>query len=138
MAVMNVNWNPPKKMLQQFCVLLTIFGTLFAGVAYAKTGDPTVSLSIFVVALFLSVTGYFVPPFGRIVYVGMMIVTYPIGWTLSHLLLGGIFYLVITPLAIMMKLFGYDPMKRSIDKSAATYWQKRTPATSSKRYFQQY
>ncbi|MEX1229524.1 MAG: SxtJ family membrane protein [Planctomycetaceae bacterium] len=133
---MNVNWNPPVKMLRQFCVLLAAFGTVFVG--YTRNDNPVAAWAIFGVTLLVSLIGYFVPAVARVVYVGMMIVTFPIGWVFSHVLLGGIFYLVITPVAIMMKLFGYDPMKRTIDKTASTYWQPHPPITSTKRYFQQY
>lgn len=138
MAVMNVNWSPPVRMLRQFCALLVIFAGLFTGITYVNTGNAALAGTIFGVAAAIAAVGYAVPPVARVVYVGMMFVTFPIGWVVSHLLLGGIFYLVFTPVALMMKAAGYDPMKRHIDKSAKTYWQSRTPPVSTKRYFQQY
>jgi hypothetical protein len=33
-----------------------------------------------------------------------------------------VFYLVITPIGLIMRLFGRDLMHRSIDKKAGTYW----------------
>lgn len=37
-------------------------------------------------------------------------------------ILGAVFYLFITPVGLMMRLFRRDPMQRSIDKRIATYW----------------
>ncbi|MFN0197806.1 MAG: SxtJ family membrane protein [Planctomycetaceae bacterium] len=133
-----INWNPPVIMLRQFCLLLVIFSLLLAGGQYYKYENLAVSLWIVGVATVISLIGYRFPPFARIVFVTLMVITWPIGWIVSHLLLGAIFYLVLTPVAIMMKLCGYDPMKRTLDKSATSYWQRRTPTTSTKRYFQQY
>jgi hypothetical protein len=40
----------------------------------------------------------------------------------SPILLGLVFYLVFTPMGILMRLTGRDPMRRKWEKSAPTYW----------------
>jgi hypothetical protein len=49
-----------------------------------------------------------------------------------------IFYLVVTPVAVIMRLVGRDPMERTFDRSAKTYWKPRRTDPSSTRYFRQY
>lgn len=39
-----------------------------------------------------------------------------------------LFYLLITPMALLMRLFGKSPIRRCFDRQAATYWIKRNPA----------
>jgi Saxitoxin biosynthesis operon protein SxtJ len=40
----------------------------------------------------------------------------------NTIVLGLVFYVLITPMALMMRLFGRDPMHRSITGKASTYW----------------
>jgi hypothetical protein len=44
-----------------------------------------------------------------------------LGWVNTRLLLCIIFYLMITPMGFLMRLFGWDPMRRRMDKLAVTY-----------------
>ena len=74
----------------------------------------------------------------RGVYVVWMAAVFPIGWLVSHLLLAAIYYLVITPIGIMMRVCGYDPMQRRWDRQATTYWKPRRDTDDPKRYFKQY
>jgi hypothetical protein len=41
--------------------------------------------------------------------------------------MGILFFLVITPAAILLRLFGKDPLRLHYDKSAASYWIPRDP-----------
>ena len=35
-----------------------------------------------------------------------------LGWINSHIVLGLVFLLVLQPISLIMKLFGYDPLKK--------------------------
>ena len=45
----------------------------------------------------------------------------------SPVVLGIMFFLVITPMGIVMRLLGKDPLRLRIDPDASTYWIERTP-----------
>jgi Saxitoxin biosynthesis operon protein SxtJ len=45
----------------------------------------------------------------------------------SPLAMGALFFLVITPLALGMRLFGRDALRLRLDAAAETYWRKREP-----------
>lgn len=53
---------------------------------------------------------------------GMMLNT-----IVSPVVMGVIFFFVITPYALVMRLFGRDLLKRSYDPDATSYWIDRTP-----------
>lgn len=78
------------------------------------------------------------PSFARTVYIGWMRAAEPIGWTLTNVLLAIVFYLVVTPIGLVMWILGRDPMKRHLDPSAKTYWIKHHSPTNPDRYFQQF
>jgi len=71
-------------------------------------------------------------------YVALSVITFPIGWGVSHLLLGALFFGVLTPLGLLMRLFGRDPMRRRRDPSAPSYFSPRAPNRDKRSYFRQY
>lgn len=45
----------------------------------------------------------------------------------SPLVLGVMFFLVISPMGLVMRLFGKDPLRLRLDKTTLTYWLDRNP-----------
>lgn len=45
----------------------------------------------------------------------------------SPIALGIVFFLAITPFAMVMRLFGKRPLDLKIDRAASSYWKSRTP-----------
>jgi hypothetical protein len=45
----------------------------------------------------------------------------------NPIVMGLMFYLAITPIGVLMRLLGKDPLKRRFDPAAATYWIQRQP-----------
>ena len=103
-----------------------------------KSHSLPVAAAIWSAAFVVSLVGYLVPAFMRLVYVGWMCAGLPIGWTVSHLLLAAIFFLVIAPIGFVMRRFGHDPMQRSLDRSAKSYWIEHNPGGDTQRYFRQF
>ena len=96
-------------------------------------------LSVLAIAAgLLIVVYYLVPPLQRPLYRGWMFSVMPIGWIISHLLLSAIYYLLLTPIGLIMKVVGYDPMRRKLEPSQETYWVKRQKSEDPQRYFKQY
>ena len=78
------------------------------------------------------------PSWLRLVYVGWMCLAFPVGWLVSHLLLGGIYFLGMTPTGWIMRLGGYDPLQRQPDTSRESYWESRPETHEPGRYFRQF
>ena len=72
------------------------------------------------------------------VYQGMMIVTFPIGWVVSHLMMGLFYYGVVTLIAIVFKIIGRDPLCRKYEPEAESYWIPYKQSRSPKHYFHQF
>jgi len=45
----------------------------------------------------------------------------------NPLIMGLLFFLTVTPIALMMRVVGKDPLQRKFDPDAETYWIKRDP-----------
>jgi hypothetical protein len=48
-----------------------------------------------------------------------------LGWVTTRLFLTLFFYLVLTPVALVLRLLGKDPIDRRIARDAKTYWRTR-------------
>ena len=137
MAVHSINWNPSKRELRQFAGLCLVF---FGGIAawmYARHGAGPWPTTLATLAVVLGLPGLAFPILLKPVYVGWMVAAFPIGWTVSHVLLGVIFYGVVTPIGLFLRLIGRDPMNRKFEPQAKTYWIEHEPAESA-RYFRMY
>lgn len=62
-------------------------------------------------------------PFNR----GWMALGNLLGRVVSPIVLGVIFFAVITPFGVIRRATGWDPMRRRYDPDASTYWIERSP-----------
>jgi len=53
----------------------------------------------------------------------------------SPIVLGTIFFLVVMPIGLAMRLFGKNPLPLRFDREAKTYWIQRKPAESDRGGF---
>lgn len=134
-----IEWNPPVRHLKQFAAIwFPAFAAALGGIFWYRWGLQNAAWTIWGIACILSIIGFFVPAFMRWVWIAVMLVTFPIGWVVSHLLMAMIFYLVFTPCGWIMRAVGYDPMQRRFDKHATTYWQERKQPEDTTGYFRQF
>lgn len=54
-----------------------------------------------------------------------MILAVILGWFMSRLILFILYYVIITPIGIFLKLIGKDFLRIKIDKNSKSYWEKR-------------
>ena len=80
-----------------------------------------------------------VAPFAlRPLYVGLSLLTFPIGFVMSFVVLGVIYYGIFAPMGIFFRVIGRDTMSRRFDTDLQSYWIRRTVVTDPKRYFRQF
>lgn len=92
---------------------------------------------LWLVAAIVIAVYYAIPALRLPMYRAWMYALFPIGWTIAHIMLGIMFYLVLTPIGLAMKVVKYDPMQRRIEPDADTYWMDRDSAVDPQRYFRQ-
>lgn len=139
MSIVPINRHPTKKQLNQFGFIWLGFITFFGAMAWFKFGNPTAASYLWVAAVVVPIIGWLVPAFMRLVFVGMSYAAWPIGFVVSHVVLALVYYLVMTPIGVLMRLFGYDPMARHSNQADSSFWVERIG--SSRRtdaYFRQF
>lgn len=71
----------------------------------------------------------------RPVWVGLAILTFPIAWSISHIVLGTAFFAVLMPIALAMRAFGRDPLDTRNRARGTSRWRERPSSTEPERYF---
>jgi hypothetical protein len=69
---------------------------------------------------------------------GFKRVTHAIGDIITKAILGIIYYVVITPFGLLMRLFGKDQLDKKIDKNRDTYWIKKEQTEDISNYERQF
>jgi hypothetical protein len=132
-----INSNPDRRMLRQFgCVGFVILGVL--AVHQYRIGHHRAGIAIAVAALLMGLAGLARPSLLRRLFVGWMKVAFPLNWMVSELMLGLIFYVVLTPLALVFRLAGRDALDLKASPGRASYWVRKPAATDVRRYFRQH
>jgi hypothetical protein len=134
----DIPFKPPSKTLRQFAALwLAVFGSI-AGWQWLAKGRPGVGLAIGTLAVSVGVIGLVRPRLVRPIFVGWMVLAFPIGWTISNLLMGIIYFGLFLPFGLVSRLIGRDALAIKPPVDANTYWQPRRAPTDFRRYFRQF
>jgi hypothetical protein len=136
-GLIRVDHNPTRRQLATFGVIwLGFFALVGLGALWRNAASYCVA--IWVVAVAVPVLGWISPRCMRIVYVGMSYLAFPVGFVLSYLMLLGVYYLVLTPIGLLLRIFRHDPLQRRFDAQMKTYWVARTRDDQMQSYFRQY
>jgi hypothetical protein len=119
-----------------FGVVLLAFFAIVGGLASWRLGSATAGYAPWVIGAVLALLYYAIRPLQVPLYKGWMHLVTPIGWVVSHLILGLIYYGILSPIAVCMRLFGRDKLERRF-VADETYWTEHPPETDPGRYFRQ-
>jgi hypothetical protein len=119
---------PDKKGLREFglvtgALFVGLFGVLFPWLF--QFGFP---LWPWIIAGILWGLALLVPTGLKPIYHGWMFIAIIIGWINTRILLALVFYVIITPMGLIMRLLGKQPMKKF--SSSVTSYRQLTPTRS--------
>ncbi len=139
MALVSLNLKPSKKQLRDFGLIglcmCSVIGLLLLGLGKIPPKGLVIFFLIGLVMFVLSrVSAALIKP----LYLAMVILTFPVGWIISHLVMALFFYVVVTPIAVLFKIIGRDELCRKFDPQADTYWIPYKHKRSAKDYFHQF
>ena len=100
-----------KKQLREFGFLIGFgFPILLGWIIPAFGGHAFKGWTLWIAIPFL-ITGILKPRLLFYPYKGWMALGLALGWINSRIILGLVFFLVLQPIALIMKFVGYDPLK---------------------------
>jgi len=139
MSLIEINWHPGSKELRNFGAIALIASALIAILLYVLKGlGIQWAAIIFAVGFIIFLSSVISLKLTRMIYLGLILLTLPIGWAVSFVLLAAFYFLLLTPLGFLFRLMGRDPLRRKFDSTTESYWLTRRPPDKLDRYFHQF
>lgn len=138
MALVQINWKPEEKTLVQFSELWMFFlGMVMAPLSYYQ-GNTKTAVVFWCLAVLGRLVGMIKPSWIKPLFLGLSILTFPIGFVVSHVVLFLVFALVFTPVGLWFRIMGRDSLHRRFDPDAKSYWEAYNPDRGRARYLRQF
>lgn len=139
MAVIEINKNPTVKDLRWFALLwFPAFCGVVGGLIWHRTGVLEVAIGLWCAGALVALVGGIAPRSVRWLFLGWMYAAYPIGFVVSHVLLALVFFGILTPIGLVMRLAGRDALKLRKEPDAKSHWVPRKAPRSTDQYFKQF
>ncbi len=139
MSLIEIDWNPKSKQLQNFGKIALAASVIISVLLYLLKGVAIQWLLIILAFGFLVfIISMISLKLTKIIYLGMILLTMPIGWVVSFIVLAAFYYLLLTPVGFIFRLVGRDPLYRRFDPAAKSYWMSRRPPKGLEQYFHQF
>jgi hypothetical protein len=133
----DISFTPSSRTLRQFAGIWLGFFLAVACWQWLRHDNVVLAWVFAGLAATVGPLGLARPQAIRLIFVGATIVTFPIGWVLSKVLLSVLYFGLFTPVAVLFRLIGRDVLRLNRPE-CATYWSVKAPATDPARYFRQY
>lgn len=133
----DISRNPDDRMLHQFAGLWIL---CFGGIAlsqYFRSQNTTAACIVGALAIGVGVPGLFFPRLLKPIFVGWMILAFPIGWLVSRIILMLLYFGIFAPVGFVLRVLGHDPLRLK-KPEVESYWEEKTQQTSLRRYLKQF
>ena len=148
--LVQLNLKPDAKQLRQFgFIALGAFAVIGAvvlwrgglfGLSFGEATQP-VAYGLWGLGIISALFSLLWPLANRPLFVALIVVTFPIGVVVSHVVLALLFFGILTPVALLFRLIGRDPLEREFDRERESYWTDLPEAPeviNTKDYFRQF
>ena len=122
-----------KSDLKKFGITIGIILLVIAGLLLWK--DKELFQIFLIIGAILCLLGFAMPFSLKPVYWMWMIITYFISWIMTPVILSFVFYLIITPIGLIGRLFGKQFINLRWDKLNDSYWNIRINQEKKKKHY---
>ena len=130
--LVSLQLRPSRRQLRQFGWIAAV-GFPVLAFAWGRAEIPLLVLAA--ISLLFSLVW---PEGNRPLFVLMSLVSYPIGFVLSHVVLAILFFGILTPVGLLFRLVGRDPLARRFEPDRSSYWVDLPRVVDKKDYFRQF
>jgi hypothetical protein len=139
-----VNWSPGPAERRSFARSLMIgfpcVSALLLIVRRLHSGHWHFELSLWIatIGLALGIALLLLPTIARPFYVAWYALACTIGFIVSNVLLATVYLVFFSFTGLLLRMAGHKPIRRSVDRSATSYWNDAGRPPESRRYFRQF
>lgn len=135
--MITINYKPGAELRSFTRLWLPLFVAALGAMFWWRTGSPVPAYWVWGVGGTLWIASLASAGFARFVFVGLIAISYPIGIIVSYVVLGAMFYLVFTPLGLIMRAAGRDPLALSA-RARRSHWLPYAQDDRPERAFRQF
>jgi hypothetical protein len=140
-----VTERPSDQMVREFATTLAlVVAVIGLGVGHRnrETGHAifwsVAAAIVFLIAIISVVISCYRPRWLAPIYTVSMITVFPLAWLVSTLLLMVAYYLVLTPIALALRLAGRDALDLRRQPDQDSYWSEKPKNANPNRYLKQF
>lgn len=134
MRLITVNWQPTHRQLRQFGGLCAIALPCLAWLWSLNTAWIG---GLAIVGLVIASLAWIFPAAVAPLFIGLMLVTLPIGLVLSEVVLLLIYAMVFVPMGLVFRCLGRDRLRRHLNRTCESYWEEKPQPRSIASYYRQ-
>jgi len=112
-----------KKSLRQFGITMAIAFLIITLIIFIRHKYSVIPA--FIISAIFLILAFTLPALLKPIYILWMRMAFVLGWINTRLILFILFYLVFTPIGLVMRLFRVDLLDKKIDKNKDSYWRKK-------------
>ncbi len=124
--------KPSNTDLRKFGAVMAVGFAIIAAITFWRGHEPAWQILAGISGFFL-VFGLILPRVLRPIEWVWMKFAHVLGIVMTYVIVTLTFFLVMTPMGLMLRLFGKDLLSLKLNKSAASYWLKVDPEGPSSR-----
>lgn len=137
--MIEIDWKPELKQLRQFGYIALVGFPIMGLVFWYFASAPYALLySLIGLGILCPILVSIHPKLIKPIYLIMMVLSMVIGIPMSYTLLGLIYFLMFTPVGLVFRLLGKDPLTKGPDPSLSSYWIVRKTVRSPASYLRLY
>ena len=119
-----MNKDATKKDLRQFGIALSVILGVFGTIHFFK-GHGSAYPWFFALAIVFLFLGILIPKSLKQVFTIFTKIAHAIGWFNTRVILIVVYYIILTPIGLVMKMFGKDILDIKSKQNKETYWRER-------------
>ena len=112
-----------KKDLRSFGVIIGIILLLVAGFLFYREKE-SFQIFLYIAGAFIGF-GLIIPIILKPIYIVWMTFAVILGWFMTRVILSLLFYVIITPIGVVLRIFGKDFLELKKQSVQGSYWNQR-------------
>ncbi|MBI2813836.1 MAG: hypothetical protein HYX71_06095 [Opitutae bacterium] len=137
MALLRVNHHPKPRELRAFATAWALVIGMI-GLFQWMEGRETLARACWAAAVVVPLGGAVWREGLRCFYVALTYAVFPLGWLVSTAVLLGLYYGVLTPIGLVLRVRRHDPLQQTPAARADSYWRPRSARRPAASYFRQH
>ena len=138
MNLADLNIKPDEKMLRQFGIIALFGFGIIGTIIWIKWNYWSATYIFWGAGIASFLLALIRPRLLLPLFVFLTVITFPIGFVISNIIIILLYYVLFTPIALLFKIIGRDPLSRHFDTEQKTYWMNRNSNKAVSQRFKQY